>query len=334
MALRLIQRGKNNNWYVDDRLSGFRIRDSLKTSDKRLAERRATEIEFDILNGVYKLSHKSFEECVDFYKEKILLNKSVQSQSRYEIVIRVHLLPVFQGKTIKDIIWSDPFTGQSLLKKFLEQRSNLPESSLKKIVRVLKDIILIGYPEFKMPVINFFNKGFYQKKFLNEVDVLLVVSFLEEQYQVFALFMAYTGLRLNDAVASSWSEVNFEMDLIIVEMGKTGNIVRIPISPKILSLLKFKESIRRQNDERIFYITPRAFQKAWGRATRKAGHDWARVHDLRHFFCSYLLNNGVDHMTVAALSGHNSIDVLKRRYGHYDDETLREAIFRFGKPQY
>lgn len=38
---------------------------------------------------------------------------------------------------------------------------------------------------------------------------------------------------------------------------------------------------------------------------------------------------GVDHMMVATLSGHKSIGLLKERYGHYGDETLRKAMTVF-----
>jgi integrase len=34
-------------------------------------------------------------------------------------------------------------------------------------------------------------------------------------------------------------------------------------------------------------------------------------------------------MTVATLSGHKSIGLLKQRYGHYEDETLRKAMTVF-----
>ena len=50
-----------------------------------------------------------------------------------------------------------------------------------------------------------------------------------------------------------------------------------------------------------------------------------------HFFCSFLLNNDVDHMTVATLSGHKSLKVLKDRYGHYDDQTLERAMSVFDR---
>ena len=36
-------------------------------------------------------------------------------------------------------------------------------------------------------------------------------------------------------------------------------------------------------------------------------------------------------MTVATLSGHKSIGLLKERYGHYEDDTLRKAMTVFDK---
>ena len=36
-------------------------------------------------------------------------------------------------------------------------------------------------------------------------------------------------------------------------------------------------------------------------------------------------------MTVATLSGHKSLKVLKDRYGHYDDQTLERAMSVFDR---
>ncbi len=329
MALRLIQRGKSKIWYVNDRLEGMHVRDCLGTSDKRIAEKRAAGIEYQVLSGFYKLSKKSFSDCSEKYSSMVLSKKSVSSQDRYQSILRNHLLPYFGNMTLMDVVFCDPMTGQSPLIRFFEERSRFPESSLKKIYRVCRDVIFIGYPDFKMPRVLFSNKGFYQKKFLSESDVLLIISFLDEQHQNLALVMAYTGLRLGDALDLRWSEINLKSLMINTVMGKTGDKLRLPISSSIFPIFKIKSRIRNIQDDRLFTVTPRAFQKAWKRARGKAGIEWPRPHDLRHFFCSYLLNHGVDHMTVATLSGHKSIDILKNRYGHFDDLTLKKAVSVF-----
>jgi len=98
-----------------------------------------------------------------------------------------------------------------------------------------------------------------------------------------------------------------------------------------MDVLKFKNRIQSLHDDRLFQFHLNSFQRAWNRGSEKAGHGWARVHDLRHFFCSFLLNNDVDHMTVATLSGHKSLKILKDRYGHYDDQTLERAMSVFDR---
>ena len=60
--------------------------------------------------------------------------------------------------------------------------------------------------------------------------------------------------------------------------------------------------------------------------------DWhIRPKDLRHFFGSYLLNSGVDPLMIANFMGHASLDMLLKRYGHFTDQSRREAILKFDK---
>jgi integrase len=71
-------------------------------------------------------------------------------------------------------------------------------------------------------------------------------------------------------------------------------------------------------------------KQAERKAVKLSDIDWIpRPHDLRLYFCSYLLNKGIDHLTVATLSGHRDVNILKERYGHYTDDTLREAMKAF-----
>ena len=51
--------------------------------------------------------------------------------------------------------------------------------------------------------------------------------------------------------------------------------------------------------------------------------------DLRHFFANYLLNNGEDHLVVANLMDHSSVNMLRKRYGHYSDDRLKNAMKLF-----
>ena len=105
--------------------------------------------------------------------------------------------------------------------------------------------------------------------------------------------------------------------------------MKIPFTETVADVLQFRNRVRRI-DGKVFDITVQAFQKAWRKAVKLSDIDWIpRPHDLRLYFCSYLLNKGIDHLTVATLSGHRDVNILKERYGHYTDDTLREAMKTF-----
>ena len=326
-----MHRDKSGNWVLDKQYLGQRIFERTYSTNKSVADRLLARYMVEVEEGRYQAWKRKFDEVTQDYLDKDLPEKSKHSQTRYEIIVRVNLIPFFKGLRIGEIVQFDQTTGKNKVMEYFEVNGKLPESSLKKHARVLRDIIKRVDQSFELPTILYRNKGFYQTKFLRENEMLEIVGYLEEQYQAMALLMAYTGLRLSNALLISWKEVDLKEGFIRVVQSKTGDRVNIPICQKLMDVLRYKNRLRVLHDDRLFHHTDRAFQKAWKRARNKAGYDWARAHDLRHFFCSYLLNEGVDHMTVATLSGHKSIGLLKERYGHYEDDTLRKAMTVFDK---
>jgi site-specific recombinase XerD len=59
-------------------------------------------------------------------------------------------------------------------------------------------------------------------------------------------------------------------------------------------------------------------------AVEKSGITKFTWHCLRHTFCSWLVMNGVDILTVSRLAGHKSI-TMTRRYSHLAPSILDEA---------
>jgi len=312
---------RGRNWYANTRFMGELLQDCLDTSDEKIARRRLEHLKAMIERGDYQVSKKKFGELANQYLDEILPKKGKASQARYGSIVRVHLIPFFVGTRLGEV--------DEKVKAYLDEKSKLPESSLKKHARVLRDIIRLGDKSFKLPSI-VYRRGFYQTRFLSNEELDHVISCLDERYQAFTLLLAHTGLRLSNALNLNWADVRLSKDMIEVKQSKTGDFVKIPFTEAVSDMMKLRQRVRRM-DGKIFDITTvRAFQKAWKRAIRKAGLDWnPRPHDLRHFFCYYLLNKGVDHLTVATLSGHKGVNLLKERYGHLTDETLRNAMSKF-----
>jgi len=72
----------------------------------------------------------------------------------------------------------------------------------------------------------------------------------------------------------------------------------------------------------------RTFRYHWAQARKRAGFEWARIHDLCHFFGSYLASHGKRREVIAKLMGHTNINSTAL-YARFDDDTLIESINAF-----
>jgi len=314
-------RQKGKNFYANCRHMGVLLQDCLGTSDDRLARRRLEQLKALVERGEYQLHKRKINELIQEYREKVLPAKTKSSQVRYESLVKTHIEPFFAGCKIAGI--------EEKVKEYFELKAELPESSLKKHARVLRDIIQLGDKSFKLPAIVYRNKGFRQNRFMADEELHGIIGCMDERYHALALLLAHTGLRLSNAINLNWSDIRLGNNMIEVKQSKTGDFVRIPFTDTVTDVLRFRHRVRRI-DGKVFDITVQAFQKAWKKAVKIAGIGWKpRPHDLRHYFCSYLLNKGIDHLTVATLSGHRDVNILKERYGHYTDDTLRKAMKTF-----
>lgn len=77
--------------------------------------------------------------------------------------------------------------------------------------------------------------------------------------------------------------------------------------------------------------TPTAFQHHWKRLQAKAGVPEARLHDLRHFHVSLLVQEGFDPRTIADRVGHADASFTLRRYSHMFEQQRRAAAVDLGE---
>jgi len=314
-------RGNRGVFYASCRWKGILLQDCLQTTDEQLARIRLADLKNQIDRGEYQSWKLSWDQIeADYLRE----------DGRYDYIVRKHLNPFFRGKRVKEVTNYNPKNGKSLVTEYFRIKGDLPESSLKKHARVLKWILRRGDRKFELPTITYRNKGFYQTRFMSEAELDEIISHLDDQYQSIALVMAYTGLDLSDAVNLKWRDVSLKDGMIRTKRGKTGNKISIPLAQVVSNVLVFRNRVRRLHDDRVFNVRTHGFQRAWKRSLKKTSIDWnVRVKDLRHYFGSYMLNKGVDSLQIAELMGHSSVEMIKKRYGHFDDETLRRAVSVF-----
>ena len=72
-------------------------------------------------------------------------------------------------------------------------------------------------------------------------------------------------------------------------------------------------------------VTTEAVKRSYMRATRRAGIEDLRFHDLRHEATTRLFEKGLNIMEVASITGHKDLRML-RRYTHLKAEDLPQKL--------
>ena len=130
-----------------------------------------------------------------------------------------------------------------------------------------------------------------------------------------------TAARLGELLSLTWADVNFEHCTAYLAETKNGESRTLPLSTRAVSTLKALPRTLHKN--RIFWrwSASNNIAKQWHKACKKAGIEGLHFHDLRHEAISRLFERGLNIMEVSTISGHKTLDMLKR-YTHLKAETL------------
>jgi integrase len=135
-----------------------------------------------------------------------------------------------------------------------------------------------------------------------------------------------TGCRKGELLKLTWEDIDISSRLITIKAfnTKTARGRDVPVSDRLAAEL---ESIRSKSpapNARVFGIGDN-FKKAWGTACRMAGVKDLRFHDLRHTFCTRLIEAGMPIDEVAKLAGHTQINTTYKHYLNVTQATLNRA---------
>lgn len=177
-------------------------------------------------------------------------------------------------------------------------------------------------------------------------------------------FALETAMRRGEIVAMRWDHVNLKTHVLQVPDSKTGEPRRVPLSSVAVEILqalprrlhkadapkgkrkavvKILHAPHRRIDGQVWNITADAITKAFDRVCARARSAYVleckkvkedpdsgflqnlRFHDLRHEATSRLFERGFNVMEVAAITGHKTLQMLKR-YTHLRAEDLAKRL--------
>ena len=141
----------------------------------------------------------------------------------------------------------------------------------------------------------------------------------------------FTGMRAGEIKSLHRDQVDLTKRIAHLTETKNGSARSVPLTREAVAVFRqaLEHPVRPLDTDLIFWgepgrdgtRRPYEFRPAWHRTLKEAGIIGLRFHDLRHEAVSRLVEAGLGDQEVAAISGHKSMQML-RRYTHLRAEDL------------
>lgn len=305
---------------------GKQIRKSLKTKDRKLAERRLREFrkKADQLTGTPGERKTHFSVLAE----------------RWLAVHNVSLKPSSADRNVRCVKELNKFFGKIPISEInkrhcedwmVKRGEGIAASTFNKDAQVLKAIL-----EYAVEDGLILDNPARVIKRRRVVDKEIVIPTREEYEKLLAAIkkldaraqeaakliqlLALSGMRLGEATEIIWREIDFENGQFTVSGGETGTKNRetriVPLFPTLRRFLEtLQENLKPNSTARLIPID--SAKTAMKNAAKNANLPQFSHHALRHYFVSNAIEAGVDFKTISIWIGHKDGGILvAKTYGH------------------
>jgi integrase len=127
-----------------------------------------------------------------------------------------------------------------------------------------------------------------------------------------------TGMRRGELAKLRWTDIDLDSRVLQLLDTKNGENRRVPLSSVAMAALS---SLGRNADGRVFGVHADVLTWEFACACKALAIQGLRLHDLRHEATSRFFELGFGLMEVSSITGHKSLQMLKR-YTHLRAEDL------------
>jgi len=325
----LYRNTSSGTYYALVKRGGKQIKRSLKTRDRRLAERRLSEFRRE--SGVARSGPE--ERRLTFLQLGTqwltMQSAALKPASARRIALSFREVCKRFGS-----MRTTEITRQMCREWATERAGEVRPSTYNKDANLLKAVlehavergILLENPAKAVPRLKAVSKLVRiptQDEFERLTQTLDGMDPRTREAGNLVRLLAYSGMRLAEATNITWREIDFGRGQFTVTGGAVGTknheIRIVPLFPK---LAEFLRGLREENhpapDDRV--IQTQSAKRAIASACKAAGLQKVTHHCLRHYFVSNAIELGVDFKTIAAWIGHKDGGLLVARiYGHLRD---------------
>ena len=266
------------------------------------------------------------EQYIPYQKERI------RGWSRQSDLFKNHLQPVFGNKQL------DKITLHSVQKHISSLRNRgYAASTCNHPIRVLRHALTLACQWGVIDHNQLTNLSLLREE--NHVNNIMTDDELKRLIKVLrsdrnkmvgsvCLFLLSTGCRVNEALSARWEHFDLEHRnwTIPSAHSKSRKIRSIPLNDQAVSILE-NLGTRGKYDYPFIARGGKPFttiHKVWTRLRDDAGLPHLRLHDLRHQYASFLINQGRTLYEVQQILGHSDPSVTQR-YAHLSTKSLRAA---------
>lgn len=350
-------------WYASYSLpGGKRIKESLGTSDKRLAtelhdKRKAELWRVDRLGDFPDVTFD--DACMRWLEEKAEKKSLKDDRSRMAF-----WLAHFEGVRLRDVSEQKIYAAVNKMsnRKLLEiwklqaaaaMKNGLPApvysatpvttSTKAKHLALMKAILRAAERDWKWlekaPVIKVPSVRNKRVRWLEPEEAKRLVDECPEPLKSVVKFALSTGLRRSNIINMEWQQIDMQRRVAWVnpEDSKSNRAIGVALNDTACKVLRdqignhhkwvfvhLKSGYRPDGTATPSVRKMRVDdQRAWNAACRRAGIEDFRFHDLRHTWASWLIQSGVPLSVLQEMGGWESIEMV-RRYAHLAPNHLTE----------
>ncbi|HGI1213954.1 TPA: tyrosine-type recombinase/integrase [Streptococcus pyogenes] len=353
-----------------DQMTGKRVKTSITGRTRKEVNQKAKHAQLDFLsNGSTikrKVVIKTFKELSHLWLETYKLTVKPQTYDATVTRLNRHIMPTLGNMKVDKITASDI---QMLINRLSKYYVNY--TAVRSVIRkILQQGVLLGLIDYN-PARDIIlpRKQPNAKKKVKFIDPSDLKSFLEhletsqhKRYNLYFDAVIYqlllsTGLRIGEACALEWGDIDLENGTIAINKTynknlkflstaktQSGNRV-ISVDKKTLRSLKLYQMRQRQlfNEvgarvsEVVFATPTRKYfnasvrQSALDTRCKEAGIERFTFHAFRHTHASLLLNAGISYKELQYRLGHANISMTLDTYGHLSKDKEKEAVLYYEK---
>ena len=308
------------------RTEAIKVLAAIRTGNDPMAKKKA----YNASPTIRELADRyMIEHC------KVRLKPSTWKSNEY--LVKAHILSEFGNYKVLDVSRTDIASLHSKLSETPTHANRV----LQVASKMFSLAELWGWrPEGSNPARRI--EKYSEKKrerFLTKEETQRLGAVLEEQKlypdenlaAVFAIqFLLLTGCRLGEILSLKWDYVDWPARCLRLPDSKTGakTVYLGTHAVSVLQEIKIHPARPADNPYVIWGSKPGAplnnLQKPWSRFRKLAGLEDVHIHDLRHSFASFAVNQRLSLPMIGKLLGHTQTQTTAR-YAHLMDNPMKEA---------